>query len=168
MGWLRDRLGRFRDGPKEVAERLTGSLFHLEQEQAALTDREAVQRWLREMRPEHETQVFVHRPWGTVAPASGTSRRRFRGASSCTGRPDADPRADTARSAAWPRSDPESVEGGPEDRLDVGGVGLDCRDGVHHVEDLFDRQVRSDLAAALGGVEQGCTGGDHSRAIVTE
>ena len=65
MGWLRDRLGRFRR-PKDVAERLTGGLLHLQREQAELSDRDAVQRWLREMRPEHDTQVFVHRPWGTV------------------------------------------------------------------------------------------------------
>lgn len=57
VGWLRDRLGRFRSGPKDVAERLTGGLLHLEQEQAELSDRDTVQRWLREMRPEHETRV---------------------------------------------------------------------------------------------------------------
>jgi hypothetical protein len=66
VGWLRDRLGRFGRGPKDVAERLTGGLLHLEGEQAELSDRDTVQRWLREMRPEHQTQVFVHRPWGTV------------------------------------------------------------------------------------------------------
>ena len=65
MGWLRDRLGRFRR-PKDVAERLTGGLLRLQREQAELSDRDTVQRWLREMRPEHDTQVFVHRPWGTV------------------------------------------------------------------------------------------------------
>ncbi|MGK5741389.1 hypothetical protein [Micromonospora sp. URMC 103] len=66
MGWFRDRLSRSRRGPKDVAERLTGGLLHLEQEQTELRDRDTVQRWLREMRPEHETQVFVHRPWGTL------------------------------------------------------------------------------------------------------
>lgn len=66
MGWLRDRLGVFRDGPRDVAERMTGSLLHLERERAELSDRDTVQRWLRELRPEHQTQVLVHRPWGTV------------------------------------------------------------------------------------------------------
>ncbi|GAA4571697.1 hypothetical protein GCM10023176_32990 [Micromonospora coerulea] len=66
MGWLRDRLGRLRGGPMDVAERLTGGLLHLEQEQADLSDRDTVRRWLRELRPEHQTQVFVHRQWGTV------------------------------------------------------------------------------------------------------
>jgi hypothetical protein len=66
MGWLRDRLGCFRSGPKDVAERLSGGLLHLQQEQAELSDRDTVQRWLREMRPEHDTQVVVHRPWGTL------------------------------------------------------------------------------------------------------
>jgi hypothetical protein len=73
VGWLRDRLARFRSGPKDVAERLTGGLLHLEQEQAELSDRGTVQRWLREMRPEHETQVFVHRPWGAVVADRGES-----------------------------------------------------------------------------------------------
>ena len=64
MGWLRDRLTR--SGPKDVAERMTGGLLHLRREQAELGDRDTVQRWLREMRPEHQAQVFVHRPWGTL------------------------------------------------------------------------------------------------------
>ena len=66
MGWLRDRLGRMRGGPEEVAERLTGGLLRLDRDQAELSDHDTVRRWLREMRPEHQTQVFVHRPWGTV------------------------------------------------------------------------------------------------------
>jgi hypothetical protein len=66
------------------------------------------------------------------------------------------------------RSGPQSVEGGAEDRLDVGAVGLDRRDGVHEIEDLVDRQVPPDLAAALGWVEQRRTGRDHSRAAVAE
>jgi hypothetical protein len=66
MSWLRERLDRFRGGPEEIAERLTGGLLHLEREEAELTDRGTVQRWLREMRPDHKTQVLVHRPWGTI------------------------------------------------------------------------------------------------------
>jgi hypothetical protein len=65
-GLVAGSLGRFRSGPKDVAERLTGGLLHLQREEAELSDRDTVQRWLREMRPEHDTQVFVHRPWGTV------------------------------------------------------------------------------------------------------
>jgi hypothetical protein len=66
VDWLRERFGRFWSGPKDVAERLTGNVLHLEKDQAELSDRDTVQKWLREMRPEHQTQVFVHRPWGTI------------------------------------------------------------------------------------------------------
>jgi len=67
MGWLRDRLGRLRGGPMNVAERLTGGLLDLQQEEAELSDRDTVVRWLREMHPDHRTQILVHRPWGTIA-----------------------------------------------------------------------------------------------------
>jgi hypothetical protein len=47
--------------------RLTGrGLFRVAGESAALSDRETVQRWLRELRPERDQQVQVHRSWGTV------------------------------------------------------------------------------------------------------
>ena len=66
MGWLRKRLDNLRRGPQDVAERLSGGLLHVTAERAELTDRPTVQRWLRELRPQHQTQIFVHRPWGTV------------------------------------------------------------------------------------------------------
>ncbi|HEX2771148.1 MAG TPA: hypothetical protein VHN18_01805, partial [Micromonosporaceae bacterium] len=64
MAWISDRLG-FRE-TNDMAERLSGNLLRLKSERAELCDRDTVQRWLRELRPEHRTQVFVHRPWGTV------------------------------------------------------------------------------------------------------
>jgi len=68
MRWLRDRGGRSKGGPKDLAERLTGrGPFRVSGESAALSDRERVQRWLHELRPERDQQVLVHRPWGTVA-----------------------------------------------------------------------------------------------------
>lgn len=65
MGWISDRLGS-RGAPQDVAVRLSGNLLRLKSERAELSDRNTVQAWLRELRPEHETQVFVHRSWGTV------------------------------------------------------------------------------------------------------
>ena len=47
--------------------RLSGGVFRTKGEQAALSDRATVQRWLREMRPEQQVQVWVHRAWGTIA-----------------------------------------------------------------------------------------------------
>jgi hypothetical protein len=69
MGWLRDRFGQFGSAPRDLAERLTGrGLFRVARESAALSDRQTVQKWLRELRPEKRNeQVLVHRPWGTVA-----------------------------------------------------------------------------------------------------
>src|SRR3954447_15607614 len=60
MGWLRDRLGRLRGGPMDVAERLTGGLLDLQQEEAELSDRGTVVRWLREMDP-----LTVRKFWST-------------------------------------------------------------------------------------------------------
>lgn len=68
MGWLRDRFTRRPRGPQETAERLTRrGLFRVDGESAALTDRETVRGWLRELREDRDQQVMVHRPWGTVA-----------------------------------------------------------------------------------------------------
>lgn len=68
VGWFRDRIRRSSGGPTDVAERLTRrGLLKVVRESAALNDRETVRRWLRELRPERDQQVFVHRPWGTVA-----------------------------------------------------------------------------------------------------
>src|SRR3954466_14972797 len=60
MGWLRDRLGRLRGGRMDVAERLTGGLLDLQQEEAELSDRGTVVRWLREMDP-----LTVRKFWST-------------------------------------------------------------------------------------------------------
>jgi hypothetical protein len=47
---------------------LTGrGLFRIARDTAELTERETVQGWLRELRPERDQQILVHRPWGTVA-----------------------------------------------------------------------------------------------------
>ena len=52
----------------DVAERLTKrGLFRVARESASLSDRQAVQRWVRELSAGRDEQVFVHRPWGTVA-----------------------------------------------------------------------------------------------------
>ncbi|WP_460662930.1 hypothetical protein [Kribbella swartbergensis] len=68
MGWLQDLVARFRGRPEETAERLTGrGLFRTTKESAELSDRETVQRWLRELSPDRDQQIFVHRSWGTVA-----------------------------------------------------------------------------------------------------
>ena len=67
LGWLGDRLSRSRGAPMDVAERLTGrSLFRVDSESVPLNDRATVQRWLRELRPEHDEQILVHRSWGTI------------------------------------------------------------------------------------------------------
>jgi len=42
-------------------------LFRVGVESASLSDRDAVQQWLRELGSERDQQVLVHRPWGTVA-----------------------------------------------------------------------------------------------------
>ena len=68
MGWLRDRLTPRARGPQQTVERLTRrGLFRVEGESAALTDRETIRRWLRELGADRDQQVLVHRPWGTVA-----------------------------------------------------------------------------------------------------
>ncbi|HEX5967413.1 MAG TPA: hypothetical protein VFY88_02965 [Intrasporangium sp.] len=68
MAWLRDLFTRRPRAPRETVERLTRrGLFRVEGESAALSDRETVRRWLRELREDRDQQVMVHRPWGTVA-----------------------------------------------------------------------------------------------------
>jgi hypothetical protein len=63
MRWRRDRSARLED----VAERLTRrGLFRMDRDSASLDDRGIVQAWLRELRPERQQQVFVHRRWGTI------------------------------------------------------------------------------------------------------
>jgi hypothetical protein len=63
MRWRRDRSVRLED----VAERLTRrSLFRMDRDSASLGDRGTVRAWLRELRPERDQQVFVHRGWGTI------------------------------------------------------------------------------------------------------
>jgi hypothetical protein len=53
--------------PKDLAERLTRQgLFKVAMESTELSDRTRVQTWLRELRPERDQQILVHRPWGTV------------------------------------------------------------------------------------------------------
>ncbi|MEH0844039.1 hypothetical protein V6U81_16765 [Micromonospora sp. CPCC 205711] len=67
MGWWRGG----REPKRDVAERLSRpGLFRVVGETAALADRETVRRWLRELDPDLDQQVFVHRPWGTVAAVS--------------------------------------------------------------------------------------------------
>lgn len=72
MRWLRRLLGWADSGPRDVAERLTasGPFRRIASESTSLADRETVQRWVRELRPEQDAQVFVHRPWGIVAAVS--------------------------------------------------------------------------------------------------
>jgi hypothetical protein len=68
MGWLQDLVARIRGGPEDIAERLTSrGLVRIDRETAQLTDRETVQRWLRELSPDRDQQIFVHRPWGAIA-----------------------------------------------------------------------------------------------------
>ena len=51
-----------------LAERLTRrSLFKVTGESVALSDRDTVQRWMRELRPGRDQMVLIHRPWGSVA-----------------------------------------------------------------------------------------------------
>jgi hypothetical protein len=67
MGWLRSFIGT---RSLDVAERLTGrGLFRTTRDTAALSDDETVRRWLSEL--QGDQHVLVHRPWGTVAAASG-------------------------------------------------------------------------------------------------
>ena len=67
MAWLRDLFGRARGRPKELAERLTTrGWFRVTSESVALSDRLTVQRWLRELGPERDQQILVHRSWGSV------------------------------------------------------------------------------------------------------
>jgi len=66
VGWVRHLFGRA-GRSKELAERLTTrGWFKVTAESAALSDRQTVQRWLRELRPERDQQILVHRSWGTV------------------------------------------------------------------------------------------------------
>ncbi|TDD20080.1 hypothetical protein E1218_23045 [Kribbella turkmenica] len=41
-------------------------LFRIQSESVALTDRDTVQRWLRELRPGRAQRIFIHRSWGTL------------------------------------------------------------------------------------------------------
>ena len=68
MSWLRRLLGKPSGAPQDVAELLTtrGPL-RVDSETTSLDDRETVQQWVRGLRPEAGQQVFVHRPWGTLA-----------------------------------------------------------------------------------------------------
>jgi hypothetical protein len=47
----------------------------------------------------------------------------------------------------------KSVERSLKDWLDVTGVGVDCRDGDDHVEDLLEGEVVADFAGLLRGSE---------------
>jgi hypothetical protein len=68
VGWLRGLFTMFDGPPQDSAERLTSrGPLKVAREPAALTDRHTVQRWLRDLRPERDQQIFIHRPWGTVA-----------------------------------------------------------------------------------------------------
>jgi hypothetical protein len=68
MRWLPARVGRSSRAPRDVVERLTRrGLFRVTRQSTSLDDRETVQSWLRELRPDRDQQVFVHRSWGTVA-----------------------------------------------------------------------------------------------------
>ena len=67
MGWLRNRFGRTGGRPKYLAERLTTrGPFRVTRESAALSDRETVQSWLRELHPKRDQQIHIVRSWGTV------------------------------------------------------------------------------------------------------
>jgi hypothetical protein len=69
LGWLFDRLVLSRSAPNDVAIRDTDTgpgPFRIQSESVALTNRETVQRWLRELRPERAQRIFVHRSWGTL------------------------------------------------------------------------------------------------------
>jgi hypothetical protein len=58
------RAGVVRTGSAERLSRRTR--FKVTGESARLDDAETVQRWLRELRPESDQQILVHRPWGTM------------------------------------------------------------------------------------------------------
>jgi hypothetical protein len=50
-----------------VAERLTRrGLFRVDRDSAALSDRDTVRTWLRQLDRERDQQVLVHRRWGTI------------------------------------------------------------------------------------------------------
>jgi hypothetical protein len=73
MSWLRKPRSEPRTAAIDVAERLTTSgSFRLQvaTESVSLSERETVQRWIRELSPDSGAQVFVHRRWGTLAAVS--------------------------------------------------------------------------------------------------
>ena len=58
---------------QDYAERLTTrGLFKVDSEPVALSEREVVRRWLRELGTGDDQQVMVHRAWGTVAAVPDT------------------------------------------------------------------------------------------------
>lgn len=74
MGVIRRLFGRGDDRRAEadrrgeLVERLDGKgPFRVARQSAALDDRDTVRRWIRELRPDRDQQVFVHRSWGVVA-----------------------------------------------------------------------------------------------------
>jgi hypothetical protein len=62
---------------KDYAERLTTrGLFKVDSEPVALSEREVVRGWLRELgQAGRDQQVMVHRPWGTVVAVPETRLR---------------------------------------------------------------------------------------------
>ena len=63
MRWRRERPGQLDD----VAERLTRrGLLRVDRDSAALSDRDTVRTWLRQLDRERDQQVLVHRRWGTI------------------------------------------------------------------------------------------------------
>ncbi|KAB1912909.1 hypothetical protein F8274_12325 [Micromonospora sp. AMSO31t] len=71
MGWLSRLLGGAGPERQDVAERVsTYGLFRTGTETVELDDRETVRRWLRELDPDLQQQVHIHRPWGVIAAVS--------------------------------------------------------------------------------------------------
>ena len=61
----------------------------------------------------------------------------------------------------------EAVERRPEDRLEILGLPINCRDGDDHVEDLLQRQIVSNLPGVPCGEEQRPARFDHAAATLT-
>jgi hypothetical protein len=72
MGWFRRREAPAGEPPEEGVDRLTSrGRRDVDCESTTLDDRETVLKWVRDLRPDQDVQIFVNRSWGVVFASGG-------------------------------------------------------------------------------------------------